>query len=321
MTRRRTMLLVLILGTVLVLGFAGLYYVLTPSFDFSIAASAGIPRHPVIAHRGASYWAPEETEPAYFLARDLGADYLEMDIQRTKERALIALHDGTLERTTNVATVFPGREKDAVDTFTLDEIKQLDAGSWFNGHNPSRAREKYRGVKILTLDEVITIAESGEKRPALYIETKSPGYERELVDVLKRRGWLGRFPDTGLSKVVFQSFHKSSLQQLKDLAPEVPRVLLINAAPDGWDAVVRDAVETGHGMGPVGYLAWPWNIRKAHKAGLVVHVYTINATWQYRLFTFFGVDGFFTDRCDQLLRFYGRMPTARPQDILAKYGY
>ncbi|EPM99942.1 glycerophosphodiester phosphodiesterase, partial [Pseudomonas syringae pv. actinidiae ICMP 18804] len=74
-------------------------------------------------HRGASFDAPEETIPAYTLARDLGADYLEMDIQRTKDGVLIALHDDVLERTTNIAQVFPTRVKDPVSTFTLAELK------------------------------------------------------------------------------------------------------------------------------------------------------------------------------------------------------
>lgn len=65
----------------------------------------GLPWPAVIAHRGASFDAPEETIPAYTLARDLGADYLEMDIQRTKDGVLIALHDDVLERTTNIAEV------------------------------------------------------------------------------------------------------------------------------------------------------------------------------------------------------------------------
>ena len=61
-----------------------------------ISEEAGVPHPAVIAHRGASYYAPEETEPAYLLARDLGATYLELDLQRTKEGVLIAFHDDTL---------------------------------------------------------------------------------------------------------------------------------------------------------------------------------------------------------------------------------
>ncbi|MGV8378035.1 glycerophosphodiester phosphodiesterase family protein, partial [Pseudomonas aeruginosa] len=68
---------------------------------------------------------PEETAAAYLLARDLGADYLEADVQRSRDGVLVALHDDTLERTTDVAEVFPERAKDPVSSFTLAELKRL----------------------------------------------------------------------------------------------------------------------------------------------------------------------------------------------------
>ena len=123
-----------------------------------ICRAKGIPYRAVIAHRGASYHAPEETAPAYLLARDLGADYLEADIQRTKDGALIALHDDTFARTTNVADLFPARKDHTVETFTLTEIQKLDAGSWFNKKFPDRARKSYAGLKVLTLEELLAIA-------------------------------------------------------------------------------------------------------------------------------------------------------------------
>ncbi len=160
----------------------------------ALSEAAGIPWPTVIAHRGASHDAPEETAPAYLAARDLGADYLEADLQRTKDGVLVAVHDDTLERTTNIAKVFPGREKDPVSRFTLAELKRLDAGSWFNMTYPERARSKYAGARILTLDELIDIAEGGGETPGLYLETKAPGQfpgiEEDLRKVLENRGWL-----------------------------------------------------------------------------------------------------------------------------------
>lgn len=96
-----------------------------------------LPRNIVIAHRGTTYWAPEETEAAMRWARNIGADYLELDLQRTKDGVLIALHDVNLRRTTNVETVFPDRADSPVSEFTLEELRQLDAGSWFNKANRS----------------------------------------------------------------------------------------------------------------------------------------------------------------------------------------
>jgi hypothetical protein len=91
------------------------------SLGRALSEAAGIPWPAVIAHRGASHDAPEETAPAYLTARELGADYLEADLQRTRDGVLVALHDDTLERTTDVAKVFPGREKEPVSRFTLVE--------------------------------------------------------------------------------------------------------------------------------------------------------------------------------------------------------
>lgn len=116
----------------------------------ALAVSQGIPHPAVIAHRGASFDAPESTAAAYKLARDLGADYLEMDLQRSKDGVLFALHDNNLQRTTDVASKFPERKDSPANAFTMAELKTLDAGSWFNQAHPDRARASYVGLKILT---------------------------------------------------------------------------------------------------------------------------------------------------------------------------
>jgi glycerophosphoryl diester phosphodiesterase len=121
---------------------AGFWLLGRPSRGEELARVLGIPRPVVIAHRGASFLAPEETRPAFLLARELGADYLEFDVQRTRDGVLIALHDDDLSRTTDVARIFPGREKHTVETFTFAELQQLDAGSWFNRE---AARAEQRG--------------------------------------------------------------------------------------------------------------------------------------------------------------------------------
>ena len=292
------------------------------------AAHPPVPRHLVIAHRGASYWAPEETMPAYQLARDLGADYLEMDIQRTKDGALVAIHDDSPERTTNVAEVFPDRKKQFISQFTLAELKQLDAGSWFNRKFPERARKGYAGLKILTLAEILDIAGANGKKHPVYIETKSadhyPGVEKDMVALLREKGWLEA--DSGaLPIVIFQSFHADSLVKLGELAPKVPRVYLI--VPEvldkegGWRPMLDRAAHIGAGIGPAGTLCWPWQVGSAHRHGLVVHAFTLDEPWQFRLMTWFGVDGCFTNRCDALMDYYGKPPAKAAAEILAGLGY
>ena len=343
----------------------------------ALAAKIGVPWPAVIAHRGASFDAPEETVPAYTLARELGADYLEMDIQRTKDGVLIALHDNTLERTTNIAEVYPQRTKDPLNTFTLEEIKRLDAGSWFNTAHPDRARASYAGLKILTLDEVMDIAEGGKNKPGLYIETKVPsqfpGIEEDLKNKLEQRGWLTERPaaEKGYvnvanlpGRVMLQTFEKPSLELLQKSMPDTPKVLLlwlgdgsIAAASDktfkdsgakdkasfyasqqvkskeefaawmDW-AKAHGAVGTGPSSalkngGDQSYmdLVQPWMNKMAHDRGMIIHPYTVDEAVDFKSISERGVDGFFTNRASELLKFYGRPSKESLDSILKRNGY
>ena len=322
-----------------------------------LAERLGVPRPAIIAHRGASYLAPEETAPAYLLAREMGVDYLELDLQRTKDGVLIALHDDDLRRTTNIAEVFPGRKADTVDKFTFTELQSLDAGSWFNMRFPDRARASFKNVRILRLEDVMDIAEGGSHKPGLYIETKSarrfPGIEKQLVEILTARGWTKPLP-RGVSesprtehvrvpaKVIFQSFEADSLARLKELAPQVPATLLIDEAmmtKDGWDGVLRSAKHVAVGIGTWGYrwsrdpgwsikdapnryfIVWPWYTGQAHRAGLLVHPWTIDDRWEMWMVSLFGADGFFTNRPDLALLFYGRADHIDLKPMWERFGY
>lgn len=306
-----------------------------PGAGRPIAERMSVPYPAVVAHRGASWHAPEETRPAYLLARELGVHYLEADVQRTRDGVLIALHDTDLKRTTNVEAVFPDRADASVAEFTFRELQRLDAGSWFNEAYPERARESFVDVKIISLQELIEIAEGGEHRPGLYLETKDalsfPGIEEELARFLRFRGWI--VPDArevevapdrvdvgaGPARVIFQSFEAESLAKLKEAAPEVPRVYLLGSdmvQDEGFEILTDRARELGHGAGPSGYLAWPWQTGPLHERGLLVHHYTINKLWQMQLLSFFGSDGFFTDRPELLMVYYGMLEDFNPQTDL-----
>src|SRR5437870_4846146 len=106
---------------------------------FTRAGFAQYSRKTLIAHRGASGYAPEHTLAAYRLAIAQGADFVEPDLQITKDGVLVCLHDATLERTTDVRRVFPDRARVVNDRktwpvvdFTMEEVQRLDAGSWMN---------------------------------------------------------------------------------------------------------------------------------------------------------------------------------------------
>jgi glycerophosphoryl diester phosphodiesterase len=183
-----------------------------------------MPENAVIAHRGTIYWAPELTEAAFRWARNTGADYMELDVHRSKDSVLVIMHDKTFKRTTNVAEKFPGREGDPLSSFTWEEIMQLDAGSAFNQKNPDQARQSFIGQDVLVFEDVFRIAEGkrikrnadGSRiftkdeagiyhfeyeadpadnghRPGIYIESKIPDdypeVEEQIYDELTRFGW------------------------------------------------------------------------------------------------------------------------------------
>lgn len=274
----------------------------------------------VIAHRGASWWAPEETKPAYLLASALGADFLELDLQRTKDGILVAYHDDDVSRTTDAATVFPGRERAGIGAFTLEELRRLDDGGWFNRRFRDRARWWYAGERILPLADVLAIA--GPER-GCYIETKLadryPGIEEQLIETLRAHGALDR--------AWLQSFEPESLRTLSRLAPAVPRTLLVTdgtIAGDGWDSILGLARDLG--ARAVGF---PWRhavrrpglIGRLRDAGLAAHPWTVNARWAMRALTWLGAGAIFTDRCEVLLRQLGRPAPASPDALLARSGY
>jgi glycerophosphoryl diester phosphodiesterase len=345
----------------------------------ALATRLGIPHPAVIAHRGASFDAPESTAPAYKLARDLGADYLELDLQRSKDGVLFALHDDNLQRTTDVATKFPERKDSPANAFTLAELKTLDAGSWFNSAYPDRARPSYAGLKILTLDEIIDIAQGNPlHKPGLYIETKEPkqfpGLERDLKDKLQDRGWLSPTGSKlakselavgqGKGKVVLQTFEKGSLELLQKEMPQVPKILLlwvgegsiepkskVTFAQSGdkdkatfyakqqpkdkaefqrWVeyAKAQGAIGTGPSVrltqgGDQSYsdLVQPWMNQYTHDQGLLVHAYTVDDAVDYQKVMDTGVDGIFTNRASELLKFYKRPAAASVAQLLKNNGY
>ncbi|MGZ0705151.1 glycerophosphodiester phosphodiesterase [Pseudomonas piscis] len=366
----------LMLGLMLGCGLAQAAEQLAPE---ALAARLDIPRPAVIAHRGASFDAPESTAASYTLARDLGADYLEMDLQRSKDGVLFALHDNNLQRTTDVAHKFPERKDSPANAFTMAELKTLDAGSWFNQAHPDRARPGFVGLKILTLDEIIDIAQgSSQHKPGLYIETKEPqlfpGIEHDLKEQLQHRGWLSPSSSTlakgdlavgqGQGKVVLQTFDKHSLELLHQEMPRVPKILLLWLAPGSIEpasgqsfassgetdkaafharqqprdqaefkrwvdfAKARGAIGTGpsaalSGGGEQSYadLVQPWMNQYTHEQGLLVHVYTVDEPVDLQKVMSAGVDGIFTNRSDELLKYFQRPAGTSVSRLLDASGY
>lgn len=241
----------------------------------------------VVAHRGASFYAPEHTLAAYRLALAQGAEYVEQDLVITKDGVLVCLHDPTLERTTDVEERFPDRATSVTvdgrttqrwypEDFTLAEIKQLDAGAWFD--------PRFAGERIPTFDEAVALIKG---RAGFFPELKNPGrlrakgidLEQAVADALRRHALVGA-TIAGRPTVHLQVFEEESVRRLATLLPEVPRSLLMGtpAAAARWlSADGLDEVRTfATGVAPSRQLvdADPALVTRAHARGLTVVPYT-----------------------------------------------
>lgn len=265
----------------------------------------------VIAHRGASWDAPEHTFGAWDLALERGADWIEQDLQFTRDSVLVVMHDDSLDRTARgPAADCRGLVRDRA----LVQLQRCEVGSWFNAENPPRAQLGYVGASIPTLDSVLT---RYGRRARFYIETKSPeeapGMEEALLVLLRKHRLAGRFADR--RRVLVQSFSGASLERMHALDPDVRLVQLIDdpIAPDSLDAVFTRIKRYAVGIGPSRRIMTARWVERAHVAGLIMHPYTVNDSTTMTLLLGLGVDGMFTDRPDLLRRLIGPAegPTTR----------
>jgi glycerophosphoryl diester phosphodiesterase len=284
------------------------------------AVSLGFPEQGVIAHRGLAGHAPEESALGYEIARDLGVDWLEGDVQRSSDGVLVLFHDEDLRSLTDVEDVFPDRKGEGVSGFTFAELRELDLGTAYNKAHEDKASDVFVGARIMSLEELIDIQFAGAVHlPGLYLETKDPekyaGIEEEIVALLTARGLRPdlerderafRSDTDGVrvgrtrAKVVLQSFDKDSLERFRALAPDVPRTFLFDGKTSVDDAVAAAADVDAH-LAPIGYSAFGWDISAIHAAGKVAHAWTINEGWQLDLVNGFGVDAVLADVAERAL--------------------
>ena len=309
-------------------------------------AIAMIPGRPlIIGHRGASGHRPEHTLESYRLAVEMGADFIEPDLVSTKDGILIARHENEIGGTTDAADRFPDRRQTKTidgqsitgwfsEDFTLAEIKML------------RARERlafrshaYDGqFQVATFDEVIELAQRlgrSRGRPVgIYPETKHPTYfrgiglplEEKLLASLERAGW-----NTRDAPVFIQSFEQGNLRDLRTKT-RVRLIQLVSTAKMVDDEGLKDIAGYADGIGPEkrllipvaadGSLGAPTDlVERAHRAGLLVHVWTVRVEKEFLPAGYhgdvkaefdqlrqLGVDGVFTDFPDLAFRTYGESP-------------
>ena len=275
----------------------------------------------LIAHRGASAYAPEHTLAAYRLAMEHHADYVEQDLAVTRDGALICLHDDTLERTSNVAEIYPHRSTDEsggaggvwiANDFTLAEIRRLDMGRWFD--------PTFAGQRIVTWQEAIDLVRG---KAGLYPELKSPplyvGRGVDMVNIFVesvRSNGLDRPESLRTTPMIAQSFDEPTIRRLAVELPTVPRILLMDSrfGVGLTGARLGEIAGFATGIGPAKDLIdrEPAIVTRAHQAGLTVTAYTFRAgnpgrfatvreeMWHF-LYTL-KIDALFTDNPDQFPR-------------------
>jgi glycerophosphoryl diester phosphodiesterase len=255
-----------------------------------------------IGHRGASGYAPEHTFASYDLALRLGADYIEQDLQFTRDGVLVVMHDETLDRTARpTAESEPGDCTGLVGEKTLAQIKTCDVGSWFNEAYPEYAKEDYVGLKIPTLEEVF---QRYRKSAAYYIETKSPesapGMEEELLRLLDEYGL--RDPATDRWQVLIQSFSPASLQKIHATDPSLPLIQLFSDSETSETIQARldETASYAVGIGPSQDDVDAVLVQAAHERCLDLHPYTVNEPSEMEDLIDTGVDGMFTNFADRL---------------------
>lgn len=229
----------------------------------------------VIAHRGASGHAPENTLAAFERAVALGAGFIETDLHLTRDARFVAIHDPTLERTTNGK----GNVRDA----TLAEIRKLDAGMWFD--------REFMGQKVPTLEEIV---EFGAKHDVIfYLELKYEaawGMHHSLVGALQKSG--------GAARSIVISSSESTLTALRQVDPSAMMGLI-------FDEANQDHTKAGIELGvrqlcPQYSLVTNEMVEQAHAMDLQVATWTVDDAAAMRAMIAAKVDGIMTNFPDRL---------------------
>jgi glycerophosphoryl diester phosphodiesterase len=225
-----------------------------------------------IAHRGASGYAPENTFAAFRRAVAQGISFIETDLHLTRDAHFVAIHDETVERTTN--------GNGSIHEMTLAEARRLDAGSWF--------ASEFMGERIPTLEEILEFTKKNDV--VFYLELKPSGFwggEHALISALRDSGEIQR------SVVI--SFDPAILAALRKIEP----TLMYDGKIDN---PFEKAVEIGARQIAVrGDLVTPNFLQEARKRDLQVVCWTVNSPAHMRILASAGVDGIMSDYPDRLL--------------------
>lgn len=236
----------------------------------------------IIAHRGDSVHAPENTLPAFAAAVKLKADLVELDYYHSIEGMPVVIHDNFLDRTTDAEALF-GKAKMLVEETPLADLQKLDAGTWFD--------PKYKGTKLPTLTESLDLIQTGS---VALIERKK-GDAATCIQLLREK----RLVD----KVVVQSFDWQYVRDCHDLEP----TLVLAALGGGKDALSEARLTAAAATG-ASIIAWDHNkltktqIDAIHARGLKAWCYTLDDSARARELAAAGIDGIITNAPGRIMK-------------------
>lgn len=245
----------------------------------------------IVAHRGASGNAPENTLAAFRLAIAQGTDMIELDLHQSKDGALVVCHDSKLYRTARV--------RKTIKQLTLKELKRLDVGRWFH--------PRFSGEAIPTLEEVLKLTKDCVR---LNIEIKQgspfyPDIEERLVESLEY------FQMT--DSVLVSSFEDHALEAIRTLNPKISIGLLAERG-DVKQLIRKASGLSASSLNLYTQLVTPGLVQEVHRHKLQVYVYTVNQIRLMNYYLLMGVDGIFTNFPGRLAQLLER------QKNLAKIG-
>jgi glycerophosphoryl diester phosphodiesterase len=239
----------------------------------------------IFAHRGDLTHAPENTLPSFQQALQKGADGVELDAKLTADGQVIVIHDMTVDRTTT--------GKGRVASFKLDDIRKLDAGTWFN--------EKFSGTKVPMLAEVFELV---GKDKLINIEltnysTPRDGLVLKVCELIKHHNIQ--------KQILFSSFLPSNLKIAAQTLPEIPRGLLAMPGLVGlWARSFGFMFGEYEALHPYISSTSREQVQRVHRLNRRVHVWTANSPEEVNRLKEWGVDGIFTDDPQTAVRALGR---------------
>lgn len=247
----------------------------------------------VVGHRGLSGYYPENTLLSFEKAIEIGADMLELDVHVTKDDSVVVMHDYSVSRTTN--------GNGEIGNMDFDEIRALDAGSWFN--------EKFKNEKVPTLNEVLQLV-NGRKKVLVELKWPSKGLYKDLV---KKVIAIVR-QHHAESWVILQSFETRYLQQIAELAPDLTVQQLVfgksGLLPIYFERTLKFGnfkPEPNASSVNIFYMyVTPSFLKQMHKLGKTVYAFTPNNENDMKKLIAMGIDGIITNYSDKAVKLLGR---------------